>query len=558
MPRFKSKEEYEKWKAERAKEIKENPNKNRASVELKSDRQTAKKVAISSIQKTLAKASTMLHNWVEASKRRKAEKNLRQQAQLQKFKNSNRKMNCPSCRTSLSINAVACPKCGQPITDMARLDEIARINRNHIIIAAVIIGFILLGLLGKLLPERTVSNSSSTSIAISEAEKTAIIKAFNAMTPESKTKLIANIEKILDDEIKYFHYENTGDQEVDSIFLKIQKLHNEVSAKISDYKSKRAEREKRAENLEDLYNRMQFAPRGSEYLEQLNHEREIISSFNGDIANAEQELSPIKRTLQDVLYKINPENKYFANASSKKEAEATGMPKIKVTMTDDETLIPAGEFEMGGSGTRAFTPRKVSLDAYYIDRYPVTVAKYMNFSDATGRKMREQPSWNKDNHPVIVNWFEASAYCEWAEKRLPSEAEWEKAAKAGMAGLKFPWGNELTHEHANYEGVAGRDKWEFTSPVGSFPPNDYGLYDMVGNVDQWCSDWFDYNNLANSNGIDRTGSYRVLRGGNWWLSGKYPQHLDVSSRSEGDPSRAGVAAPVTGFRCARFLKSTNR
>jgi hypothetical protein len=119
--------------------------------------------------------------------------------------------------------------------------------------------------------------------------------------------------------------------------------------------------------------------------------------------------------------------------------------------------------------------------------------------------------------------------------------------------LKYPWGNELSHDYANFDGTGGKDKWEFTSPIGSFPPNAYGLYDMVGNVDQWCSDWFNYNNLANENGIDRnSGPYRVMRGGNWWLSEKYPQHLDVSSRSEGDPSRAGVAAPVTGFRCARF------
>lgn len=170
MPQFNNKEEYEKWKAERAKEIKENPNKIKASIEPKSNRQTAKKGAINLMQKSLAKIKTMLYNWLEAFKRRQAKKSLRQQEKLQQFKNSNRKIKCPSCRNSISINAVACPKCGQPITDTARIDEIARINRTQIIIAAIIIGFILLGLLGKLLPERPESNSSRTSTGSSSPE----------------------------------------------------------------------------------------------------------------------------------------------------------------------------------------------------------------------------------------------------------------------------------------------------------------------------------------------------------------------------------------------------
>lgn len=111
----------------------------------------------------------------------KTEKEIRQQAQLQEFKSSNRKINCTACRNSISINAVACPKCGQPITDKARLDEIARINRNQMIIVALIIGFILLVLIGKLLPERpgsqssqtsTDSSSPSSSYSSSEAERT--------------------------------------------------------------------------------------------------------------------------------------------------------------------------------------------------------------------------------------------------------------------------------------------------------------------------------------------------------------------------------------------------
>jgi hypothetical protein len=130
-------------------------------------------VAISSIKKTLVMTRTivkktiamivkMIHNYEAASKRRKAEKEIKQQTQLLEYKKSNRKINCPSCRNNISINAVACPKCGQPITDMARIDEIARTNMNRIIVVAVIVVFISLGLIGKLLPERPVSNSSNS------------------------------------------------------------------------------------------------------------------------------------------------------------------------------------------------------------------------------------------------------------------------------------------------------------------------------------------------------------------------------------------------------------
>ena len=119
---------------------------------------------------------------------------------------------------------------------------------------------------------------------------------------------------------------------------------------------------------------------------------------------------------------------------------------------------------------------------------------------------------------VLVTWDDATAYAKWAVKRLPTETEWEYAARGGLAGKRYPWGDEITHDDANYSGAGGRDKWDkSTAPVGSFDANSYGLYDMAGNLWEWCADWYGENcytdsPLKNPAGQD-TGTYRVVRGG---------------------------------------------
>jgi len=183
-------------------------------------------------------------------------------------------------------------------------------------------------------------------------------------------------------------------------------------------------------------------------------------------------------------------------------------------------LIPAGEFIMGSKDYNNGKPqRRVYLDAYYIDVYPVTVAQYRRFCKETKREMPSSPSWGWiDNHPIVnVSWNDAKAYCDWAGKRLPTEAEWEKSAR-GTDGRKYPWENEWDARKCR----CSRNNWGdagSTSPVGSFPQgiSPYGVYDMAGNVWEWCNDWYNDNYykvapLRNPKG-PKGGNWRVLRGG---------------------------------------------
>jgi sulfatase modifying factor 1 len=194
----------------------------------------------------------------------------------------------------------------------------------------------------------------------------------------------------------------------------------------------------------------------------------------------------------------------------------------------------------------------VYLDAFYIDKYEVTNAQYKKFMDAKGYKAPyywNDSNYNAPNNPVVgVSWNDAKAYADWAGERLPTEAEWEKSARGGLVGKQYPWGDTLTHDDANYSGTGGKDIWEGTSPVGSFKPNGYGLYDMAGNVWEWCADWYDSNYYANSPKSNPSGSasgqYLVLRGGSWF-------HSDGNRRVADRTSIAPTSIDSgIGFRCS--------
>ena len=215
-------------------------------------------------------------------------------------------------------------------------------------------------------------------------------------------------------------------------------------------------------------------------------------------------------------------------------------------------LIPAGEFQMGSNdGLDDEKPvHTVYLDAFYMDKYEVTNALYGKFMDATGHKAPgfwNFSDYNAPDHPVVgVTWDEARLYCEWAGKRLPTEAEWEKAARGGLAGKRFPWGDNITRDDANYGDTGGvisflvskfkrhKDKWHSTAPVGSFAPNGYGLYDMAGNAWEWCADWYDESYYTNSPKSNPTGPnwevFRLVRDGSW--DGSYYANSPKSNPTE--------------------------
>src|SRR5579863_4360364 len=181
--------------------------------------------------------------------------------------------------------------------------------------------------------------------------------------------------------------------------------------------------------------------------------------------------------------------------------------------------------------------KRIHIDAFYLDEHEVTNGQYSVFVKATAHrppynwpqgKMPEQNS----NLPVVdLSWDDASAYARWAGKRLPTEAEWERACRGRLEGAKYAWGDrEPTREDARFDAVDG------PCEVARFKPNDFGLYDIVGNVWDWCADWYakDYYSEApesNPKGPD-TGLYRVIRGGSW---ADEPKYLTCANRSWARP-----------------------
>lgn len=279
----------------------------------------------------------------------------------------------------------------------------------------------------------------------------------------------------------------------------------------------------------------------------------------------------------------------------------------------DMAFTPAGSFQMGDSfndsaswlGERPV--HSVYVSAFYMDRYPVTKPRWdevYTWAVANGYSFDSAGSGKAEDHPVhTVSWYDAVKWCnarsekeglthayytssekspatvyrsgrvdvqnDWVRwdtgYRLPTEAEWEKAARGGLSGRRFPWGDTIQHARANYysdssylydtsptrgyhpaynDGVP-----PYTSPVGDFAPNGYGLYDMAGNVWEWCWDWYSLSYYSSSPYNNPTGpasaSYRVKRGGNY-ANGVYDVRL--AHRNADPPTRTNF---VSGFRCAR-------
>jgi serine/threonine-protein kinase len=226
-------------------------------------------------------------------------------------------------------------------------------------------------------------------------------------------------------------------------------------------------------------------------------------------------------------------------------------------------LIPAGEFTMGhNSGYDTLPVRRMTLPAFSIDKYEITNKRYKRFIDATGYKVpwSQDPAvaayiwdWQKRMYPegkgddpvVLVSWDDAKAFCAWAGKRLPTEAEWEKAAR-GPQGKPYPWGNDWTNGKANTS-ESGRKQ---TAPVGAFKEDvsiweKDGVYDLAGNVSEWVEEWFAPYPGNPLTSYEARNKYRVLRGGSW----DYAHSIANGYHRQYALPHSQMAA--IGFRCVK-------
>jgi formylglycine-generating enzyme required for sulfatase activity len=295
--------------------------------------------------------------------------------------------------------------------------------------------------------------------------------------------------------------------------------------------------------------------------ERLTQERGEQTQQEGEQQRLEEErklAQERRRAEEQVKAGAEPRSKPIEEARVRPFTPLTPPPAGRELIgKDGAPMVPvsAGEFTMGGDSID--NPRHpVYLDGFYMDKHEVTTSRYARFLQATRRQLPFKWSAvslvSHGDRPVIgVTWEDADAYCRWAGKRLPTEAEWEKAAR-GTDGREYPWGNEApTSRHANFNKCCEWKGYGVLAIVGSLEAgrSPYGIYDLAGNVSEWVADWYDRASYKYE--LDRNpkgpadGEEKVVRGGSWYDPGPL-QHSALRSRSY--PS-----APSTdrGFRCAK-------
>lgn len=294
--------------------------------------------------------------------------------------------------------------------------------------------------------------------------------------------------------------------------------------------------------------------------------------------------------------------------------------KVSETLFSPEKMvyIPGGSFLMGTNSKAGFPGdgegpiHNVTVDPFYIDAYTVTNSEFATFVSETGyiteaeqfgwsfvfyqllsketanqiqKKVKHTPWWwvvegafwkqpegpdstidNRMDHPVVhISWNDAKAYCKWAGKRLPTEAEWELAARGDLEQKEYPWGDELRPNGEHYCNIwqgkfpdenTKEDGYVGTAPARSFPANGFGLYNVSGNVWEWCSDWF-ATNIHKRGGRDNPkgpteGDSRVIRGGSYLCHYSYCNRYRVAARSTNTPDSS---SGNVGFRCVSDKKT---
>ena len=280
--------------------------------------------------------------------------------------------------------------------------------------------------------------------------------------------------------------------------------------------------------------------------------------------------------------------------------------------TDGMLLLPGGEFLMGTDSREGYPAdgegpvRKVRVNPFWIDAVAVSNARFGRFVDATGhvteaerfgwsfvfagflpsdfpptRGVAGAPWWrqvygadwrhpegrhsstdDRPDHPVLhVSWNDAVAYCRWAGKRLPTEAEWEYAARGGLEQRRYPWGDRLTPDGEHRTNVwqgefpsrnTAEDGYAGTAPVDAFPPNGHGLDNMTGNTWEWCADWFSaafhVEGPRDNPAGPPSGDWKVMRGGSYLCHRSYCFRCRVAARSANTPDSS---TGNLGFRCVR-------
>ncbi len=271
-------------------------------------------------------------------------------------------------------------------------------------------------------------------------------------------------------------------------------------------------------------------------------------------------------------YKSKQQRELVASIKTERQAVAVTTPRdfsIYKTIVGDEgremVQIPEGPFTMGSSeGDPDETPEhQLYLKAYYIDKKEVTQAEYDRFVRMTKRGKPFVPVFEDDISKIMkpelpamgMSWSDAVAYCKWAGKRLPTEAEWEKAGR-GESERRYPWGDEFGTGHANLDGDT--EGFPYLAPPGSFESgrSPYGLHDMTGNVAEWVADTYDEQYYQKSPYRDPTGpedgQHKVIRGGSWRET---PQGARLSKRFQAKMWRTDS---TIGIRCARDAEEPRR
>ena len=299
-------------------------------------------------------------------------------------------------------------------------------------------------------------------------------------------------------------------------------------------------------------------------------------------------------------------------------ASVFGGPSAAFGSTQGMVFLDGGSFLMGSDGPEAWKAdaegpvRRVEIAPFWMDLCAVTVARFAQFIEATkyqteaeifgwsyvfhkhvspdnikrGRGVSGEANWwlgiegaswrkpegpgsdvkKREQHPVVhVSWNDASAFCSWSGMQLPTEAQWEFAARGGLEGKLYPWGDELSPKAKNgkaqfkcniWQGKfptldTGADGWTNTAPVKTFAPNGFGLYQMSGNSWEWCADWFGRDHLSRelSNPMGPTeGTQKVVKGGSFLCHASYCNRYRVAARTGNTPDST---TSHTGFRCVR-------